>query len=140
MTNITLIPNREEHLFEWLKENFFPDLVKSSSKYAKTDCFSLEFNLDIELKCRRTHYNTLILERKKYNALLDRAESNGTRPVYINSTPKGIRGFYILETDLEWEMKMLPKNTDFGNREKIEKEITYLDLSKGKDLWEINSL
>ena len=132
------IPRKEEELFSFLKENFFPDLLKSSSKYSRTDCFSVEFNADIELKCRRTHYDTLILEKKKYNALLDRAKLNKTKAVYINSTPKGIWGFYISDIDLEWEMKMLPKNTDFGNREKIEKEITYLDISKGKDLWEIN--
>jgi len=139
MSNTTSpIPNREENLFSWIKENFISDLVKSASKYASSDCFSTEFNLDIELKCRRTHYSTLILEKKKYDALIDRAEQYGTKPVYINSTPKGIWGFYISDIVLDWQKKMLPRNTDFGDREKIEKEISYLDISKGENLWEIN--
>tara|TARA_R110000796_G_scaffold84358_1_gene183924 strand:- start:1096 stop:1488 length:393 start_codon:yes stop_codon:yes gene_type:complete len=124
----------EQDLFNYIKENYIIDLEKSSSKYAKTDCFSIEFNLDIELKCRRTHYETLLIEKKKYKALISRAIEFNTRPVYINSTPKGIWGFYLSNTDLQWETKLLPKNTDFGDREKIEKEIAYLNVVDGISL------
>lgn len=125
---------KEQTLFDYIKDKYIPDLKKSSSKYAKTDCFSEEFNLDIELKCRRTHYKTLLIERKKYDALITRAAEHNTRPVYINSTPKGIWGFYLFNIDMKWETKLLPLNTDFGNKTKILKEIAYLDIFDGISL------
>lgn len=131
---LTSIPLTEQTLFEYIKKNYIPDLKKSDSKYSKTDCFSDEFNLDIELKCRRTHYKTLLIERKKYDALMVRAAEFQTRPVYINSTPKGIWGFYLLNIDLNWETKMLPQTTDFGNNAKILKEIAYLNVFDGISL------
>jgi len=128
------IPFKEQDLFNYIKKNYIPDLKNSSSKYAKTDCFSNEFNLDIELKCRRTHYKTLLIERKKYDALMLRAADYKTIPVYINSTPKGIWGFYLFNIDMKWETKLLPLTTDFGNNTKILKEIAYLDIFDGISL------
>ena len=37
----------------------------------------------------------LIIERKKYDSLMERSTTYGTIPVYINSTPKGVWGFYL---------------------------------------------
>jgi hypothetical protein len=129
------IPSTEKKLFEWIKEGFIKDLEKSDSPYSRYDCYSTRFKIDIELKCRRSHYNELLIEKKKYDALILRAKESNTLPVYINSTPKGIWGFYLSAIPLVWETKMLPKNTDFGNRVKIPKEISYLKISDGVDLW-----
>ena len=85
--------------------------------------------MDIELKCRRKHYDDLILEKKKYDALIKRAQEYGTRAFYINSTPEGIYSFNLSALqDLEWEMKYLPRKTDFPDRRNIEKEITMLPI------------
>lgn len=117
-------------LFHIIKLAYIPDLKKSEKPNSTFDCYSLRYRMDIELKCRRTHYDELILEKKKYDALIQRAQENGTRAFYINSTPQGIYSFNLsaLE-DLEWEKKHLPKQTDFGERYNIvEKEITMLPI------------
>ena len=81
---------KEQQLFNALKESFMPDLKKSDDPMARYDCYSIIHNIDIELKCRRKHYDDLLIEKKKYDALLLRALNFGTDPVYINSTPSGV--------------------------------------------------
>ena len=90
--------------------------------------------MDIELKCRRKHYEGLIIEKGKYDALMHRCKTYGTIPVYINSTPEGVWGFYLQQFNLVWEHRDLPKQTDFSRREKISKEISYLPVLEGIDL------
>lgn len=120
---------KELDLYNIIKLCYIPDLEKSEKQYSKFDCYSLRYNMDIELKCRRTHYDDLILEKKKYDALMERAQEYGTRAFYINSTPEGIYSFNLSALkDLEWEMKYLPRKTDFPDRRNIEKEITMLPI------------
>lgn len=130
--------SREEELYQFLKQNFIPDLCESEHATSRYDCFSKEYNLDIELKCRRRHYNELIIERSKYNALLTRSQSFNTIPVYVNSTPKGVWAFYLFRhPDLEWDVRDLPRHTDFSRRENIPKEVGYLKVEEGINLLDI---
>lgn len=124
----------ERDLFVWIKKNFISDLEPSVSSTSVYDCFSKHYNLDIELKCRRTHYPTLIIEKKKYDALMLRSKKFGTIPVYINSTPQGVWAFYINDIEIEWQNKLLPKETDFSDNTFISKTIGYLQLNSGTDL------
>ena len=120
---------KELDLYNIIKLCYIQDLEKSEKQYSRFDCYSLKYRMDIELKCRRTHYDELILEKKKYDALIKRAQEYNTRAFYINSTPKGIYSFNLSAlTDLEWEMKYLPSKTDFPGRLNIEKEITMLPI------------
>lgn len=106
------------------------DLEQSQDQYSRHDCYSERWNMDIELKCRRTHYDDLLIEKDKYDALIERAEKNGRKPFYINSTPEGIYAFNLQELDIVWEMKGgLPKTTDFPNRSKVVKEVGFLPIS-----------
>lgn len=124
----------EKGLFNWIKKNFISDLKESEKPTSRHDCFSKEYNLDIELKCRRTHYSDLIIEKKKYDALMLRSKEHGTIPVYVNSTPKGVWAFYIADIRITWQNKLLPKHTDFSDNTFIEKEIGYLTLASGIEL------
>jgi hypothetical protein len=128
---------RENDLYQWIKENFIEDLILTKEKHSFYDCYSKKFNLDIELKCRRTHYPDLIIEQKKYLALMSRSKTHDTIPLYINSTPKGIWAFYISDIDIDWKTKMLPKQTDFPNNILIDKTIGYLKLESGINLMDI---
>ena len=112
------------------------DLEKSESQYSRFDCFSAKWKMDIELKCRRTHYDELLIEKDKYDALIARAEKFGTRPFYINSTPEGIYAFNLQEfTDIKWEMKGgLPKTTDFYDNRRIVKEVGFLPVAQATQL------
>jgi len=126
---------KEHELFDFLKEYFIKDLEKSEDKMSRHDCISKAYNMNIELKCRRKHYDGLIIEKKKYDELMKRAENNGTFPTYINSTTEGGWAIYLKRYgDVEWETKDLPRNTDFSKRSNKTKEIGYLDISKGVKL------
>lgn len=122
---------KEQELFDWLKENNYPDLVKSEGTYDTFDCLSDEFRFYIELKSRLTHYPDLLLERKKFMAVTQKAEELGYIPWYINSTPVGIFGFRLDSlNNIQWEIKWLPKTTEFVDKGKIDKEVTFLDTAK----------
>jgi len=127
----------EKQLFNYLKTNFISDLERTTIAIARYDCYSHHHNLDIELKCRRTHYDKLLIEQKKYDALMKRATNFDTIPVYINSTPKGVWAFYIAEYNFSWEQKSLPITTEFGKKSHVPKTISYVTVSEGIDLTKI---
>jgi|TARA_B110000977_G_scaffold4598_1_gene6526 hypothetical protein len=133
MTYNPKLIREEKDLFNFIKNNFIPDLIPTELR-KRYDCFSEFYQMDIELKCRRKHYSKLLIEKPKYNALMNRCKAYCTTPVYINSTPKGVWAFYIQDHDIVWEKKSLPINTDFGNNSKIIKEVGYLDIKNGIDL------
>lgn len=125
----------EAELFNLLKLRLISDLEYSEGRMSKYDCYSIAFNADIELKCRKTHYDELVIERIKWDALIERANKFSTIPVYINYTPVGLWSFKLLELPVpEWSMRRMPKSTEFSNRSMIQKEVGYLHTSLGKDL------
>ena len=81
------------------------------------------------MKCRRTHYETLLIEKKKWNYLADIRARTGARTLYINSTPKGVYQFDLgAINEPEWQLKALPDKTDFANSGKVQKLAGFLDL------------
>lgn len=80
---------REKELFEYLKR-YLTDLRLADDQYSKWDCVSDRHKFLIELKSRRTHYDTLLIEKPKYDSLVQRAEAVGYSPLYVNSTPRGL--------------------------------------------------
>ena len=123
---------KEQELFEWLKQHHFPDLEHSPNSYDGFDCLSDDYRMFIELKSRNTHYDTLLLEKKKYDYLIDNAKELGYYAWYINYTPDGVWGFPLSSmTDLKWEDKWLPVTTEFANKEKITKSVTFLSVKDG---------
>ena len=73
----------EKQLFSFIQERFILDLQPTVSKTSRYDCFSESFKMDIELKCRRKHYDDLLIEKKKYDSLMERSAKHNTIPVYI---------------------------------------------------------
>ena len=119
---------KEQDLFEYLVNNYYPDLVKAKKKMSRWDCYSPETSHRIELKCRATHYDTLILEKKKYDAMLLKCNDNLDIPIYINSTPEGVYKFNLFEIKPNREVKYLKKTTTFTNNNQIAKEIAMLPV------------
>lgn len=125
----------EFELFSYLKEFHYPDLEKSQSKFANFDCLSKDQKLYIELKSRNTHYDDLIIEKMKYDAILQAAEFLGYKPRYINCTPVGIWSFDLLKIkDIDWQDKWLPMNTEFASRGNKTKVVGYLHINNGEKL------
>ena len=122
---------KEPQLFDYLKENYYPDLEKSE-EFDNWDCISLEAKMFIELKSRKTHYPDLLIEESKYQGLLLAAGIRSLTPWYINSTPAGVWGFNL--TDIpqpKWEEKWLPITTEFENRTKRTKLVGFLKIEDG---------
>ena len=123
---------KEKELFEWLKEKHFPDLEHSPEIYDGFDCVTKKYGMFIELKSRNTHYDTLLLEKKKFDFLVTKAKELGLTAWYVNYTPSGVWSFKLDdENDFVWEDKWLPVTTEFTNKNKIMKPVTFLPLSMG---------
>lgn len=123
-----LISLNEEKLFNLLKSKLIPDLEKTD-QYSSTDAFSIVRKKSYELKCRRADYSDLLIEKIKWDYLIEKGNS-----YYINSTPKGIFSFNLNKiSEPEWVVGMMPKTTEFENNFKIPKVIGYLDIYKDGD-------
>ena len=126
---------QESDLFDLLKNGFISDLKKSEDQFSRWDCVSHKFQYRIELKCRKTHYDTLMLERDKYFALILSYVETGYKPLYINSTPKGVYVFDLSELNPEWTTDTrMPKTTDFENNNRVEKTYTMLEIKNAKKI------
>ena len=117
----------EEVLFYFLREGFYPDLEKAPGIYDAFDCISIRAGHYIELKCRHTHYPTLLIEEMKYRRLINQAGS--MVPYYINSTPEGIYAFDLSRVpEPSWSEKWMPTTTEFSDTRKIMKLVGFLHL------------
>jgi len=118
----------EQDLFEFLRDNYYPDLVMAKSKISKWDCYSPQTYHRIELKCRTKHYNELLIERKKFDSMIDKCKDNLDIPYYINSTPEGVYRFNLYKVEPVWFVKKIKATTHFENNTRIDKEIALLDV------------
>ena len=123
----------EQSLFDYIKATYLEDLVKSEHTYEYIDATSTGYRLTIELKCRTSHYDELILEKDKYESLMDRANDLGFTPFYINSTPKGIYAFNLRKITVTWTTKRLPSST-FYEAHEIDKKVALLHIDKAVKL------
>jgi len=117
----------ERELFQKLKVRLIPDLSLAKNQYSKWDCWTNKYQLHIELKCRYAHYDDLLIEKIKYDALV--ALNTGVR--YICSTPKGIYSFNIKEIpEPNWIIEKMPQTTDFDEYPVfVEKTVGYMNIS-----------
>jgi hypothetical protein len=123
---------KEQELFDWLKAEKFPDLVHSPEEYDGFDCTSEKAKLFIELKSRRTHYPELLIEKMKYDFLLEESAKLGLSPWYVNSTPEGIWAFALLDLkDIKWDEKWLPSTTEFANKNNKMKMVGFISVDQG---------
>ena len=122
---------KELELFNYLQESLYPDLVKSEGIYDSFDCISQQAGHYIELKCRHTHYPTLLIEEMKYRKLITQSAERDLIPFYINSTPLGIYSFDLMDIpEPEWVIHWMPATSEFDNRSEIEKLVGYLDIEE----------
>jgi len=121
----------EKDLFKYMQENHFEDLVMARGKMSRWDCYSPSLRYRLELKCRKRHYDTLLLERCKFESMVKECRRHSDVPLYVNSTPTGIYAFDLSLIEPEWFTKRLPSTTEWGGKW-IDKEVTMLDISKAK--------
>ena len=122
---------KEQDLFEFLKADLYPDLVKSPGIYDAFDCISEAAGHYIELKCRHTHYPTLLIEEMKYRKLITQAAERDLVPFYINSTPLGVFSFDLMDiAEPEWFSHWMPATTEFSRSNKVSKLVGYLPVEE----------
>ena len=120
----------ENDLF-WALKDLVPDLTQSQDQFESYDCYSVKHNVYVELKCRRSHYDDLLIERSKYNALMERAK--GWIPFYICSTPEGVYSFNLKELRQPvWTDREMPQTTDFDRNDKVTKSVGFLHIDKSE--------
>ena len=124
----------ELELLQFLQTNYLRDLKKSPDQFSTHDCVSHQAQLLIELKCRRTHYEELLIEKKKFDALIARADELGYLAAYINSTPLGIYAWSLSLLTIDWQTEQMPATTDFENANQIGKVVGFLPISKAVHL------
>lgn len=121
----------EQALFQLLKDKLIPDL-QSTDQFHFSDAFSKEKDLIVELKCRRVHYETLIIEQSKYIKLMS---ASYWEVRYINSTPIGIYSFDLrMIEEPNWILKDCKKTTDFEDNSYVPKLVGMLDIKEAKDI------
>ena len=126
---------KEQDLFDYLKSSLYPDLEKAPGIYDAFDCISLSASHYIELKCRYTHYDTLLIEEMKYRKLITQAAERDLIPFYINSTPKGVFSFDLMDVpEPEWVSHWMPATTEFARSQKISKLVGYLAIEEAVQL------
>ena len=124
----------EQELFNYIKGKYLEDLTKTTDQYEYHDATSTLYKLHIELKCRHTHYDNLLLERDKYDALMQQAQRLGFTPIYVNATPKGIYAFNLYKTTIKWTVKKLPAKTEFDSQGQVDKTVALLPISEAGQL------
>jgi len=126
---------KEQDLFDYLKSSLYPDLEKAPGIYDAFDCISVTASHYIELKCRYTHYDTLLIEEMKYRKLITQAAERDLIPFYINSTPKGVFSFDLMDVpEPEWVSHWMPATTEFSRSQKISKLVGYLAIEEAVEL------
>lgn len=123
----------EQTLFDYIKGKYLEDLEKSGDAFEYIDATSDGYRLKIELKCRHTHYDELLLEKDKYESLMQQADKLGYTPFYINSTPQGIFAFNLRKIKITWTTRRLPAST-FNKTAPVDKEIALLHIDEAVKL------
>jgi len=119
----------EANLFYYLKANYWPDLDYSPDHYNRIDAITNAGEAVIELKCRRAHYPHMMIEKDKYDALIEMADRLDYKAAYINSTPLGIYFWHITNRDIEWNTAILPASSFGQTLTFTTKVVGYLPIS-----------
>jgi hypothetical protein len=112
----------ELRFFELLKEKLFYDLESTNkiNKFSYYDAFTLKWLAQLELKCRRVHFDLMFIEKIKWEKL---KSSKYKRAFYVNSTPEGFFIWNIKEIneeDIFWDWVWMNKETETESGEIIE--------------------
>lgn len=125
----------EEKLFDYIKAKYIDDL-KPTQGYCSFDGYSIKYQALVELKCRAKHYDDMMIEQQKYNALMRDADTFGFVVYYVCSTPKGIYCWSLLtiKAPVWYENETMPKSTAFDDKSVTSKAVGYLGIDSSTRL------
>lgn len=110
------------------------------NEYHRFDAYNN--NYIIEIKYRLKEYENYIIEFDKYAYNIMYSDLFDKKFLYIVGTPNDIYVFNITNLDksgynYKWEMREMPKQTEFDKNYHIDKLVGYLDLWAGKKIVDI---
>jgi len=91
-----------------------------------------------EIKVRNRFYSNCLIERPKWKKNLRKANTKGKDFLYVVVVKPDIYVFNITKLynkkyDFKWDVREMPKNTDFGESEnKIDKAIGMVNIQEAK--------
>jgi len=118
---------KEDQLYNLLKRTVLKSLIKVENQFSSHDC--LIKNGAVELKCRRTHYNTLRIQKDKYDHM-----QQFNIKYYICSTPKGVYLFDLDRLTPEFIETYNPASTDYYNKNIILKQTYDIPILDGVNI------
>ena len=123
----------EAQLIALLKKKLIPDLQDTSEMNNK-DGYSAQYDTVFEFKCREKHYDTLIIDKPKYDHLV-----RYDKVRYICSTPKGIYSWNLKKLpEPIWDERLMRSSTWYHREvDEVIKKIGYLAIKDAKDLTKI---
>ena len=119
----------EEELLDYVNRKLELQLKDTNAdQYCPYDAYDDKYT--VELKCRRKHYDTQMIEALKLSNL-----HKGKEFMYVCSTPKGIYAFNVSKLlkddyDFKWETRKLPATTDFNRKTWVDKVVGYIHLDE----------
>lgn len=121
---------KEKQLFNLIKTKLINDLQPTDEMNHK-DGYSPKLDMSIELKCRKRHFDTILMEKKKYEELIRFSKGR-----YIVSTPEGIFSWNVKKMkNLVWEEMYLPTTTMYYRVVDRElKTVTMLNIKDAKNI------
>ena len=127
---------KENTLFNIIKEKLIPDLEHTDT-YNPTDGTSIKYDMAIELKCRSYCYRFLMIEKSKYEKLLQHKNAR-----YVNSVPNGKDNLsYVVYSwnvhkikDPVFFWKWCKETTEFDKPNYVRKLVAMLDTHKATNI------
>jgi hypothetical protein len=128
----------EKQVIERLNDAGSYSFRKEEDNYSRYDAFCSTHNTMLEIKCRRSFYNDTLIEKMKYDWNTQHAKENNYTFLYAVSMPREeghtVYVFNPNELDIKWFTRKLPAQTDFKNKNWIDKEIAYIPISQALDI------
>ena len=127
-------------MLEQLNKHFPQDKpILCENEYHRFDAYNN--NYIIELKYRHKTYDEFIIEFDKYAYNKLYSEMYGKKFLYVVGVEDNIFIFNISNLDLSgynyrWEMRPMPKQTEFDKNYKIDKLVGYLERWAGKGVYD----
>ena len=126
-----VLKEEEEHILYTLNE-YGVDLELDAYKYNRFDAYNEHYI--VEFKHRKSYYKDVLIEFDKFSYNLLYAEMNNKYFIYAVRMEYHIYIFNITKLakqyDFRWEWKEMPKQTEFGHKEKIKKLVGYININK----------
>jgi hypothetical protein len=123
----------EKKLFVLVKEFYILDLIdlNEENDSSSIDWYSASLDCWIEAKCRTEHFNHLMIEKKKWDALKEKKQA-----YYICSTEEGVFEFDITSIVDEpvWSYRNCRTTTQFTDNRYIPKLQGQLPSNKAKQI------